>query len=114
MMRQRWEDGARIGLAGAVSVVAMQHAVQLAPALNAAPFGRLLARLALAGLAAAAAERLDAPRVATGIVAGAVLVSSLDAGVALVSSTPRRLDPPPVTDPARAGDPWAPRPPYAG
>jgi len=112
MRREVFEDGLRIGVAGAASVALTEHALTLAPGLAGSPLGRVLVRVALAGAVAWTADRLDAPRVATGVIAGAALVSSLDAGVALIASTPRRVDPPPVADPARQGEPWAPRPPY--
>ena len=110
-MKQHISDGARIGLAGAGSVVLAEH-ILARMRLNTSPLSRTLARLTLAGGAAWAADRLDAPRLATGIVAGAVLVTALDVGVAMIASTPERIDPPPVDDPARLGDPWPPRPPY--
>lgn len=74
--------------------------------------GRSAARLALTGGAGLAAERFGAPEaVARGVVAGPVLVTALDLGVAMIPR--RRLDPPAVDAPARAGAPWPPRPPYA-
>lgn len=101
--------GASTGLVGAASVVVTEL---LVGRLGVGALGRSVARLALAGGAGVAAERLGAPEsVARGLVAGPVLVTALDLGVALIPR--RRLDPPPVTDPARAGDPWPPRPPYA-
>jgi len=112
MRRETVVDGVRIGVAGAASVVLSEHALSLAPGLAGSPLSRCLARLALAGCVAWVADRAGAERLATGAIAGAALVSSLDAGVALIARTPRRAEPPLVTDPAKAGDPWPPRPPY--
>lgn len=102
---------ARRRVAGAV--VAVELLLGRLTGLNGSPLGRSVVRLALAGGAGLAAERLGAPdAVSRGLVAGPVLVSALDLGVAAIGRRPR-IDPPAVADPARAGDPWPPRPPCA-
>lgn len=113
-MLDRAREGMQIGAAGAASVVVCEHALALAPGLAASPLSRGAVRFALAGAIAWAADRMGFPLVATGAFAGASMVGALDAGVALVARTPRRVEPPPVADPAHLGDPWPPRPPYGG
>lgn len=111
MKRGAIQCGAVTGLAGAVSVVVTELLV--GGLFNGSPLARGVARLAVAGGAGFAAERLGAPEaVSCGIVAGPVLMTTLDVGVSAIGRRPR-IDPPPVTDPTQAGAPWPPRPPYA-
>ena len=103
-------EGASTGLVGAAAVVGVEL---VAAQLGGGALGRALVRLALGAGAGLAAERLGAPAaVSRGLVAGPVLVSALDLGVALVPR--RRAEPPAVSDPSRAGDPWTPRASWAG
>jgi len=99
-----------VGVVGAVTVVVLDGVVTRARLLNGHPIGRAAVRLAVAGLLAWGADRLGSRFVAGGVIAGAVLVTALDAGIALFPA--RRIEPPA----ARAGDlgaPWGPQPRYA-
>jgi hypothetical protein len=107
MARGAVSEGAAVGLVGAASVVVVEMLVARLGIASAV--GRGAVRLGLAAGAGLAVERLGAPdAVARGVVAGPVLVTALDVGVAMIPRRPR-IDPPPVSDPARAGDPWPPR-----
>lgn len=111
MARGAVSGGAATGLVGAASVVAVELLLGRLGLCSA--LGRGVVRLGLAAGAGLAAERLGAPdEVSRGVVAGPVLVTALDVGVAAIGRRPR-IDPPPVSDPAKAGAPWPPRPPYA-
>lgn len=106
MARGAVSEGVAVGLVGAASVVGVE--LLLARLGVASALGRGVVRLGLAGGAGLVAERLGAPdAVARGVVAGPVLVTALDVGVAMVPRRPR-IDPPAASDPARAGDPWPP------
>lgn len=105
------ESAAVVGVSGAASLAFIELLIGRVSWLNGSPLGRTIGRLAVAGATAYVADRLDAPEdVTTGVIAGAVMASSLDVGVALVGT--KRLDPPAVVSAGQLGDPWAPRPPY--
>lgn len=101
-----------LGLVAGASIIAVTSVVGRIPAVNATLPRRLAGSLALAGGAAHGAMLLKAPQVVSdGIIAGAVAMAVLQITVSAIGS--RRLDPPPVADARRLGDPWPPQMPYA-
>lgn len=111
--------GAAAGASGAAAVVALDSILARIPSLNGHPLARAALRLggglAAAALASRAAERVAsregravARAAADGLLAGPVLVTVLDAGVAMIGQ--RRVEPPPARTVAEIGEPWAPRP----
>jgi hypothetical protein len=113
--------GVAAGLSGAAAVVALDSVLARIPALNGSPFARGALRLAggfaAATMAGRAAERVGsasgravARAAADGLLAGPVLVTALDVGVAMIGQ--RRTEPPPAQTVAQLGAPWAPSPPW--
>lgn len=111
--------GAAAGISGAAAVVLLDSVLARVTSLNGHPLARAALRLggglAAATLAARAAERVPsrqgralARAAADGLLAGPVLVTVLDAGVAMIGQ--RRVEPPPARTIAELGEPWAPRP----
>jgi hypothetical protein len=104
------------GVVGAASVMATDGVVTRIGALNGHPIARAAARLGLAGGLALIARKLGVPKFAVaGLVAGPVLVTTLDAGVSMISrpAGAPALQPPPALGPGNAGDPWPPLPRHA-
>lgn len=75
-----------IGLSGAATVAALDNSVTLARPLQRCPLLRAAARIGIALAGASLARRAGAPpAIADGMVAGAVLVSTLDLGVSVIA-----------------------------
>lgn len=107
-------NGAILGFTGAVSIAVIDSVIARAPILR---YGgrtrRIATRLAIAGLLAYGTRKVGAPVVITeGIVAGAVLMSTLDIFVWSIMAWMPLINPPPVIDPKRIGEPWPPQPLY--
>ena len=101
-----------VGVTGAFSISVIDGTLTRLPWLNGRVVGRALSRLAIAAAVAYGAWKIKAPPfVYTGVLAGAVLVTTLDT---IIASIPRRrLDPPPARDAQSAGLPWGPQPMYS-
>lgn len=103
------------GASAAASVVALDSVLARVPGLNGRPLLRGLVRLAGGWAASEALSRTsDSPHVqaaADGLLAGPVMVTLLDVGIAAVGL--RRIDPPSATSPLGLGDPWPPQPAWA-
>lgn len=107
--------GAVVGVSGALSVFVIDSVLSRIPALNGSPSGRAAVRLVSASIASIAADSIGAPgEISAGILAGPVMVTTLDLGVAMVGRS--RVDPPPVLvsqGPEALGAPWPQKPLYA-
>jgi hypothetical protein len=101
-----------VGVTGAFSISVIDGTLTRLPWLNSRVVGRALSRLAIASALAYGAWKIKAPPfVYEGLLAGAVLVTTLDTIIAAIPR--RRLDPPPPQDAQSAGLPWGPQPMYS-
>lgn len=114
-----------VGVTGAISVAVVDSGVQRIAALSRRPWLRAVARVgASVALVAVAARIATAARTAghtdlaelaeataDGMVAGPVLMATLEAGIAMIPR--RRMEPPAVRTAARIGDPWPAAPPWS-
>lgn len=99
---------AAVGVTAAVTIAVTDSILTRIPYTSKSRTARSLIRLGVGGAAALALDHYNAPEyLSTGVVAGAVAMTALDAAVGLIGN--KKIDPPRA--PAqRLGDPWAPVP----
>lgn len=98
-----------IGTVAAATIVLIDSTVTRVPSLNATGPRRATGRIALAGVGAGAAMLMNAPdAIPEGILAGAMAVTLIDAGLYAIGN--KRIEPPRIVNAAQLGDLWLPQP----